>query len=375
MVRFQIIAALGLCAVALTACGGDEASDAAAEPPVRGLITVEVAASEETTRRRFPSVLEPTDITSLSFEVAGRLQEVDLEVGQRVEKGATLARLDSEQFAIEIENRQAAVREAEATLEQDREDLERAQTLLDRGAGTRVTRDNARTDVRTSEARLDQAREDLASAQESLADAVLLQPFDGVINSVEVDSFATVSAGAEVVTVYEDDAFEVSFSVNFETVSSLVVGTRAEVRLADNPGIVLDAVVSELGERADTVSSFPVVVELRETHPSIRAGMAVEVAFEFKLPAERGYLIPMTAAIPEGQIDADAGPRTPSDLEVYVFDPVTSTVLRRPVKMAGIRDNQLLIIDGLEPGQRIASKGVTFLHDGMAVKLIENPKY
>ena len=359
----------------LAACGDAGAPESAAEPPVRGLITVEISASEKTTRRRFPGVLEPTDITSLSFEVAGRLQDVDLEVGQRIQKGAVLARLDSEQFEIEIENRQAAVREAEATLDQAREDLERAQTLLDRGAGTRVGRDNARTDMRTSEARLDQAREALASAREDLADAVLVQPFDGVINSVEVDSFATVAAGAEIVTVYEDDAFEVSFSVNFETLDSLVVGTPAAVRLADNPAIVLDAVVSELGERADTVSSFPVIVELRETHSSIRAGMAVEVAFEFSLPAAQGYLIPMTAAIPEGQIDEKASPRTPSPLEVYVFDAATSTVRRRAVMMAGIRDNQLLVIEGLSPGERVAAKGVTFLHDGMQVKLIETPKY
>lgn len=365
-----------LIAACVAACGDAGTTGSEAEtPPVRGLITIEVSASEETTRRRYPGVLEPTDITSLSFEVGGRLQEMSLEVGQRVTQGQTLARLDSEQFEIAIENRQASVREAEARLTQAREDLERAQTLLDRGAGTRVGRDNARTDVRTNEAQLDQAREALASAKEDFSDAVLLQPFDGVINSVEVDSFATVSAGVEIVTVYEDDAFEVSFSVNYETLSSLVVGTPAEVRLADNPEIVLDAVVSELGERADTVSSFPVIVEIRDTHPSIRAGMAVEVSFEFKLPAAQGYLIPITAAIPEGQIDERAGPRSLSEVLVYVYDPATSTVTRRAVMMAGLRDNQLLIVDGLAPGERVASKGVTFLHDGMQVNLIENPKY
>lgn len=367
----RIASALALC---LLGCSEQSDTEGASQPPIRGLITVEVAEAQKTVRRRYPGILEPTDITSLSFEVAGRLQEVDLVVGQRVEKGQILARLDSEQFEIEIENRLAAVREAEVMLSQKREDLERAQALLDRGAGTRVVRDTARTDVQTSEARLDQAREDLASAQESLADATLVQPFDGVINSVEVSSFATVASGVEVVTVYEDDAFEVSFSVNFDALSSMVVGTPATLRLADNPSIILDAVVSELGERADTVSSFPATVELRETHPSIRAGMAVEVALEFNLPAEQGFPIPLTAAILEGEIDENVGPRTPSALEVYVFDPATSTVVRRDVMMAGIRDNQLLIIDGLEPGERVAAKGVTFLHDGMRVNLIENPE-
>lgn len=361
-------------ALIATGCIEQDKSEQDGAAPVRGLLATVVKSSEKTTLRKYPGVLEPGEITSLSFEVVGRLGKVDLSVGQRVSKGEVLAKLDGTQFQVEIENKQAAVEEAEAKLSQDTDDLERKEKLLKKGATTRLSVDEARTDFRTSRAQLVQAQKDLKSAREDLVDTTLVAPFDGIINSVDADSFATVAVGDKITSIYNASAYEVSFSVNFDTVSSLVVGTPALVRLSDNPNVALKAVVGELGERADTVSSFPVVVSLTEIHPLIKSGMAVEVSFEFKLPAEKGYLIPISAAITEGQIPEDAGPNKVSPLKVYVFDPKTDTVKRREVMFAGIRGNKFLIIEGLEPGEHVAIAGVSFLREGMKVKLLESKR-
>ncbi|MEO0762909.1 MAG: efflux RND transporter periplasmic adaptor subunit [Pseudomonadota bacterium] len=341
-----------------------------APPPIRGLVTTVVEAVEQTTVRRYPSVLEPGEVNLLSFEVGGRLGRLSLDVGQRVREGQLLAALEVEQFQTTIENRQASVEEAQATLKQAEEDLARSQQLLERGAGTRVTRDEDRTVVSQRRAQLTQAEKDLAAAEEDLEDSRLFAPFDGIVDTVEADSFATVSSGQTVLTVYEQTDYEVAFSVSFDVIERLVVGTPATVRLADDPSVVLKAVVSELGERAGTVSSFPVVVQLQEITPLIKAGMAVEVTFEFALPTAVGHLIPISAAIPDIAVPEDAGPNAIIDLEVFVFDPDTSTVTRRVITMAGIRGNQFLVIDGLEVGERVATKGVTFLREGMEVKLL-----
>lgn len=355
----------------LIACTLEEQEITPTDPPVRGLLTQLIEETSESTERKYPGVLEPSEITSLSFEVGGKLSTVDLAVGQRVEKDEQLAVLDDTQFVVSIENAEASVNEAEALLKQAEDDLGRQETLFERGVVSKVTVDDARTDVQTRQAQLVQAQKSLRSAEEDLADTIIVAPFDGIINSVDADSFATVASGTVITSIYDATSYEVSFSVNFDTVAQLVVGTPAKVRLADDPSIVLNAVVNELGERADTVSSFPVIVELRGSHDLIRAGMAVEVSFEFALPADQGYLIPMTAAINEGQIPEDAGPGSVVPVPVFVFDPGTETVRKREVLMAGIRENKLLIIDGLELGERIAIAGVSFLREGMKVKLIE----
>lgn len=364
-----------LSAVALVLAGCVPEEDApAGPPPVRGLITTLVQDFEETTIRRYPGVLEPGEVNVISFEVAGRLGRMTLDVGERVEEGQLLASLDVEQFQTEIENKQAAVEEAQATLKQAEDDLARSQQLLDRGVGTVVQRDEDRTSVNQSRAQLTQAEKNLASAEEDLADSKLYAPFSGIVDAIEVESFATVAAGSTILSLYEQADYEVAFTVSFDVIGQLVVGTPATVRLADDPSVALKAVVSELGERAGQVSSFPVVVKLTETSPLIKAGMAVEVAFEFTLPAARGHLIPISAAIPDVEVPEGAGPNAVVDLEVFVFDEATGTVKRRQVTMAGIRENQFLVIDGLEVGERVATKGVTFLREGMEVRLLPTPE-
>ena len=365
-------AALSLvCATALLLSGClPEETTSDAEPPVRGLITKVVQEFEETTVRRYPGVLEPGEVNLLAFEVGGRLGEIALDVGQRVDEGQLLAALDVEQFQTQIDNRRAAVVEVEATLAQAEADLGRSQQLLETGAATVVRRDEDQTRVNQTRAQLTQAQKELSSAREDLADAKLYAPFNGIIDSIEVDSFATVSVGQTILSLYRQTNYEVSFSVSFDVIGRLVVGTPATVRLADDPSVALAAVVSELGERAGQVSSFPVVVSLEETSPLIKAGMAVEVAFEFAVPAARGHLIPISAAIPDGDIPEDAGPNAVVAFDVYVYDEPSRTVRRRRVTMAGIRENQFLIIEGLEVGERVAIKGVTFLREGMEVRLL-----
>lgn len=362
-----------VCFAALSAClpeDNETSQDTPADPPIRGLIATLVESAEEVTVRRYPGVLEPEEVNPLSFEVGGRLGRIELDVGESVASNQLLAALEPDQFETRIENRQAALDEVKATLSQAEDDLARSEQLFSTGTITKVRRDEDLTAVKQNRARLTQAEKDLASAEQDLADAQLFAPFDGIIDTIDVDSFATVSAGQTVLSLYQQSAYEVSFSVSFDVIGQLVVGTQASIRLADDPTVTLQGVVSELGERAGQVSSFPVVVTLTETVPIIKAGMAVEVALEFPLPAAKGHLIPMTAAIPDVDIPENAGPNEIVSLEVFVFDPDTSTVKRRAVKMAGIRENQFLVISGLASGEYVATKGVTFLREGMEVNLL-----
>ncbi|QFT75746.1 efflux RND transporter periplasmic adaptor subunit [Ruegeria sp. THAF33] len=358
---------LGL--VSLTACKEEEL---ASEPLVRGLKTHLIQDTKDSTVRRFPAVLEPTSLNTLSFEVAGKLQAVDLEVGQRVEAGQPLISLDTTAFQIQLDNAIAGVLAAQATRDNAADNLTRQQNLFARGSTTKVARDNAQAEAISSEARLEQAKKSRDSAQENLSKTSIISPIDGVINAVDAVSFSTVSPGVPMVSLYAPDAFEISFSVNFETATQLVVGTPATIRLADLPDVSLNAVVTELGARADAVSSFPVVLSLQDNDPILKAGMAVEASIELPLPAAQGFTIPLSAILKKGQIGFSADrPQGPGKAQVFVYDAVTETVLERDVSIGGVRENAVLVVEGLDLGDRVASAGVSFLSDGMKVNLID----
>lgn len=357
---------------AVMALGACKEEELAGDAPIRGLKTHLVEASSETTVRRFPAVLEPTTLNSLSFEVAGKLESVTLEVGQQVEQGQVLLQLDTTAFQIQLDNAEAGIAAAEAARDNAAENLARQEQLFERGTTTKVVLDNARTEAVARETQLEQAIAARDTARDSLEKTAILSPVDGIINSVEAVSFATISPGAPMVSLYSPDKFEVSFSVNFDTASQLVVGTPAYVRLADVPSATLEAVVSELGARADTVSSFPVVLTLNEGDPVLKAGMAVEASIELPLPADRGFTLPLSAILKKGQIGLDPErPNDPGSARVYVYDRDTQTVVEREVGVGGIRENAVIVVEGLELGERVASAGVSFLRDGMQVNLLD----
>ncbi len=359
-----------LAGIVVAGCSAEQDTEVF-EPPVRGLKTVLVKDNERSVVRRFPSVLEPSELSTVAFEMGGRVTEIDLRVGQIVTKDEVLAELDSEAVEIQIASSESAVVQARVAAENSAAALERQEQLLKSGTVTQVAVDNARTEATSAAQNLVQAERALDSAKETAANTSLVAPFDGVISSVEAQSFATVSAGTPIATLYPVDGYEVSFTVNFDTANRLAVGKKAVLRLADAPDRILNGVVTELGASADAVSSFPVVVTVEDAPKDIKSGMAVEVSLEFELPTEAGFTIPITAAVIEGANENTENPLDPRQIQMFVYDPDTMTVKKREVMVAGVSENSILVVSGLSAGERVASAGVSFLTDGQSVKLLE----
>lgn len=364
------------CAV-LPMVGCDSADDqqGAAAEVVRGLKTHLVEERQDVTTRRYPGVLQPAEITTLSFEVGGQLTVVDLTIGQAIAQDQVLAELDPRSLRLQVELAQAALEQTQSTAANAASSLGRQEELFKKGVVTKATIEKAQTDAKTSASQVVQAQKQLENARDNLEKSQITAPFDGYINSVEADSFANISPGTPIVTLYRSGGYEVSFSVSYDVVSTIAVGKKATIRLADDPSVVLANHVTEVATRADTVSSFPIVVALDETRGNLRAGMAVEVAIEFAVAGGEGLLVPISVLSLTGR-DEPLGeaPRPGETREVFVFvyDPASSTVRKRPVRIAGIRENDIIVVDGIAPGERVASAGVSFLKDGQKVRLLES---
>ena len=99
------LAALFVPLLFLAACG--DVKEEAREEPVRGLKVFEVSATADNMVRRYPSVIQPADESRLSFEIAGQLTEMTLEVGQEVEAGQELLTLDPTTLRYEVQQAEA----------------------------------------------------------------------------------------------------------------------------------------------------------------------------------------------------------------------------------------------------------------------------
>ncbi len=360
------------CLAVLLAVGCSDAEQVTEEPPVRGLRVYEVSAQAQNMERRFPSLVQPADETPMSFEISGQLSEVDLEVGSRVQAGETLTSIDETTLRLELQQARAALEQAEATLSNASTDFDRKAELLRSGNVTQAAYDTSETNLKSAQSQEDQAIQQYAIAAERLEKAELKAPFDAVISSVDVRSYSNVAAGQTVVSLYSENAFEVEFTVPATVINDLSLGDLAQVEITDLSGRTVSGRIKELGSRAGQVSAFPVVVALEEDLPGLKAGMSADVAVTVELlEGDVGFLVPLqcfslsgSTSLQEGQSIRDGG----GQAEVFVFDPETSTVSKREVYTAGVRENQIIVVGGLRAGELIASAGVSYLSDGQKVR-------
>ena len=354
-----LILLLGLCN-----CSGKQGEPA--EQAARGFRAYKVAASAESRLRHFPSILQPADVSRLSFEIAGQLKAVTLEAGKKVQIGDVLAEIDPRSLQAQVEQASAGVRQAQAQLDNADAEFQRQDQLLKKGVTTQAIFDRANAALLTAKAQFDQAQRQLDLATHNLDRSKLLAPFSGTIAGVEVKSFAQVAAGQSIVTLYSDESFEMDFLVPSGTFQTLTVGQSVAVKVADRPDLSLKGEIKELGSKAQQVSAFPVVVRLKNSAPGLNAGMSVEVTIEEPLigGSASGFLLPLTALVPEGGKDL-RGIAT-----VFLYDAANSTVKKRQITVGGIRDNRLVVTEGLSAGDIVASAGVSYLADGQKVKLL-----
>jgi RND family efflux transporter MFP subunit len=347
----------------LQGCG--DKKQEATEQPVRGLRAYKVAAKAESRVRRFPSVLQPADVSSLSFEIGGQLKAVTLTVGQKVQLGDVLAEIDPRSLQTQVEQASAGVQQTQAQFDNAEGDFRRKEELLKRGVATQAVFDQSKATLLSSKAQLDQAQRQLELANHNLDRSKLLAPFSGTIARVEIKSYGQVAAGQPVVTLYSDDRFEMSFLAPSPTFQSLAVGQVVGVNVADMPDLSLKGEIRELGSKAEQVSAFPVVVRLDNSAPGLNAGMSVEVTIDEPLVGGgSGFLVPLSVLAPEG------GKELQGAGTVFLYNSGSSTVKKRSVTIGGVRDNRLVVTEGLGEGDIVASAGVSYLVDGQKVKLL-----
>lgn len=355
----------------ISGCMDDSVS---VEPLVRGVKTLEITSTQNTSVRRYPSVLQPSDNTVLSFEISGKMRQHDVDVGQLVKKGEVLFSLDQRSLEIAVDSARASLDQTKATALNAASEFERQKTLFDRKLVSRASLDRAKTTHSTSKSQVIQAQKSLERAKQDLERSELKAPFDGIIKSVEKDSFVNVAAGEPVATLYKPGNFEARFSVSYDIVNRIHVGKELNVRLSDSSGVKLKAVVSELGGSGDVVSSYPVVVKLTDITEGLRYGMAVEVVLETKVSEDVGHALPISAMIIEGDLKLTSGSNDVIEGEVFVFDQNSETVKRKWVKIVGLRENQVIVSSGLEYGDRVVVAGVPFLKQGQKVKLLKSDR-
>lgn len=343
--------------VLLAAC-----SQAAAPPEItRSVRTLTVAAVEATGSQDYAAEIRARTEVRLAFRVGGKLQSRSVEIGQHVQAGQVLARLDAQDLQLSQQAAAAAVRAAQVTHELNQADFKRFKELRQQGFISGAELDRREATLKASAAQLEQARAQAAVQGNQATYTSLQASAAGVIVAVEAEPGAVLAAGTPVLRLALDGPRDVVFAVPEDAVEAMraLVGKAGAVSVKLwGSEQTLPARVRELAAAADPVTrTFQVKADLTAPTAQVQLGQTASAAIA--LPSSSALtLLPLSA------VKAHAGGSA-----VWVVDPQRQVVRTRPVVIDGAQGNQLIVRSGLQAGEQVVSAGVHVLTEGQSVKV------
>lgn len=356
MMRMRLlgrVSILGL-SLLLAACREDEA-EAPQPRPVR-VVTVEKAAGGQIVT--LTGQIEAQDRAALAFRVGGRMIERLANVGDKVEAGQVIARLDPLNALNNQRAAQAALAAAQSQLVTASNTFDRQDSLLTRGFTTRANHDVARSNLQAAQSAVDNAEVQLRIAEDNVSYTELVADSAGTVTARGAEAGEVVQAGQMIVQIAREDGRDAVFDVSAQMLAAAPADAVIRVSLTDDAAAVADGRVREVAPQADPVTrNFRVRVGLANPPAAIRLGATVNG----QLQLDNDPVI---------EIPASALTSANSQPAVWVVDPETQTVSLRNIEVERFSQAEVAVASGLASGEVVVTAGVQALHPGQKVRLL-----
>lgn len=341
----------------LTACQEEQR----AENPIR---PVKIMVAQQDTGdiiKSFSGVIRARTESTLGFRVPGKIVERTANIGDRVEAGQIIARLDDKDLVLSENSANAALISAKTRLAVAKDALKRAESLQPQGYTPEAVVDQRELEADAAQSALDAAEAQARQARNATSYSTLIADRAGIITAVHAEPGQVVSPGTPIVTLAETGEMDLALNVPEQDVVHLKIGEPVNLSLWASDEVKVGGKIREIAGQADAGSrTYAVRVAISSPPSSIRLGMTATA----KLPMGRDVPhipVPLTALT---QIDGKDA--------VFVADRTASIVTAHIVETHGVKSENAKVISGLKSGDVVVTGGVQFLTDGVAVRLPED---
>lgn len=300
--------------------------------------------------------VEASEGIVIAAEVAGKVKEIRFNSGEQVKKGTVL-------LVQESGNEQAQLSAAEARLRLAKSNHERLLELRKRNTVSQSELDAALQ-------QMESAQGDVNDLKTTLEKKVVRAPFDGRLGIRKVDLGQDLQVGGELVSLQATNTVRVNFPVPQFWLVQMTRGLPVEVNVGDGSDATIKGEITAIGAEISTLTRNAIVQSYLQNENSLLIpGMAVETKVTLSDPQEV-LAVPSTAVI-----------YAPFGDTVFVIEPGEAAgsfkARQQFVRLGKSRGDFVEIVDGLKPGEVVASAGAFKLLNGQAVTVgnLPTPEY
>lgn len=325
------------------------------KPQAKAVKSMIIKPMESKQDRNFAGKVVANIEAELSFQVSGKLIKLPVIEGRSVKKGELLAAIETKRYA-------DLVSQAQAKFDLAKAQYDRAHGLVEKDYISR-----AEYDIMKS--KMDIANAALSTAEKDLKDTVLYAPFDGLVAKKHVDNHEYIKAKETILSYYDLKKVDIEIQIP-EYIAMQADGNNKATAYAifnNNPQLKFPLVFKEYSSKADQdTNTFKVVFTMSENKKiQVLPGMSVTVQInvpDYKNNKKAFYLIPSSSVFSSAN-------KTP---QVWLISPTTNKITAQNIKVSTLSGNQIKVLSGLKPGDKIVTAGVNFLRAGNEVIPLEN---
>ena len=375
------------------------AKEGSADKQTVAITVARVEAGDVQRRVEVVGTLQPDEEVTIYAKVSGYVEEIGADLGDRVKEGQALLQLDQRDFTLQVQraeavlhqiqarlgaadgketlsdNQQSTVRQAKASFDDAALWYDRMHSLYNEGAVSRnevdsalakrdalkATLDGALDQVRSLRNQLKEHQAALDLSRRNLGDTVVRAPIAGSVKERDISVGQYISGGSiqntKLFVVVRDDPLKLKASVPERSQGLIRSGQGVKVQVEAYPGRDFTGTVSRVGPAVDTdTRTFPIEAQMRNREGLLKPGSFAKAHILTGL--DRGV-----AFIP--------------DEALYYFVGITKafvikdgTAEERQVKVGDRRDGLVEIVEGLRPGEQVATSRLSQLFGGAAVQVV-----
>lgn len=383
----------------------------------------ETRLEDELRPQTFSAIAKEGKTIQLSFRVPGPLVSMTAKVGEMVEEGTELARLDQRDFLNTLETVKAGLAEVQAALDAKTANKDRSITMLQKQVDAAVTqfetvdknlkkfteleKDGAVPEIKLDEIKL-QHEQALAAkiaaekqlengikgldeeikgyeakkkglltqqtqAENALKDTVLVAPCRGYVTQKYSENNEIVAPGIPVLAFTDASSILVQTTISESFLVRQNEFTSFECVFEAYPDVKFNAELDSLGKALQAGGhGYPLEVVIKNEDPErkIYPGMAASLTINFK-PREGECLVPLMSIV--GDYVPPAADSSPEDYTgkstetvVWTLSP-ENKVVKREVQIVRLTAEGV-VVTGLNPGEKIVGPGARFLREGQTVR-------
>ena len=343
-----IIAVVAICLLgAIAKMGKKEQEIQITDVPLVNVSVLDIA-SESNVPDTFtiPATVEPNQTVVIAAEISGRIERVRPREGELVDTDQLLIELNTDLILPQV-----AI--AEAQVHRDRILYDRLRGLIEQNAASKQDLDDAASALAVSQASLDEVRARLERCR-------IFAPVSGVLNDLFIEEGEYVDPGGRVARIVQTNPVKVVAEVPERDIHYFSTGQPAQVLVEDtDTPTTLTGTITYISELADNQSrTTRMEITIDNTEKRIRSGQLVKVRLTRRF-LEKAIFIPLLAVIP-----------MEDTYSVYVVD--ADTARRKTVTLGMIKEDRILVLEGLVTGDQLIVSGHRFVASGQKVNIV-NP--